>query len=383
VRYMEGMVSKILKFLFDLFVLGRVGDPHEEFTREKVRKILVVRNDNIGDVICSTPAIQALRESFPEAYLAVLVASYSREAIEGNPYVDEVFIYDKHKHGKYRRRWVAWWKLYKVLRSVRQKGFDLAIGLRSYFSPSQGWIVCFSGARFRLGCSPTIEKQKKFRFFYNIFVDEDRRRETHAIVKNLRMLEKIRVKARDVKLTFFIPDEEKERVDDFMAQNCLQGKLLVGLHVTCRRKESNLSEERFVELADRLIERYRAEVVLTYVPQDQKRVDAIFKLSKNRLCAFSSGTLKGFGALLERCSLFICGDGGPMHLAAATGVATIALFGKTSPLEWKPWGEKNTAMKKGDDVNMISIEEIIVETDRILKNAVRNMTREQEAGGVL
>ena len=183
-------VSRVLQFLFDLFVLGRISRCGEEFTKERVKSILVVRNDNIGDVICSTPAIQALRENFPEAYLAVLVASYSREAIEGNPHVDEIFVYDKYKHGKYRSRWIAWWNLYKVLRSVRKKRFDLAVGLRSYFSPSQARLVYSSGARFRLGCSPTIKKQKKFRFCYNIFVDEDRGRETHAIVKSLRMLEK-------------------------------------------------------------------------------------------------------------------------------------------------------------------------------------------------
>jgi ADP-heptose:LPS heptosyltransferase len=130
------MISRMLQFLFDLFVQRRIGEPQEEFAKEKVKKILVVRNDNIGDVICSTPAIQALRENFPEAYLAVLVASYSEEAILGNPHVDEVFVYDKYKHGKYRSRWVAWWNQYKVLRSVRKKGFDLAIGLRSYFSSS-------------------------------------------------------------------------------------------------------------------------------------------------------------------------------------------------------------------------------------------------------
>ena len=171
-------------------------------------------------------------------------------------------------------------------------------------------------------------------------------------------------------MTFFIPDEEKERTEDFLRQHRLQGKLLIGLNITCRRKESNLSNERFAELADRLVERYRAEVILTYIPQDQEKVDAISGLSQNRLYTFPSGTLKGFGALLEKCSLFICGDGGPMHLGAAAGVATIALFGKTSPLEWKPWGEKNRALKKGDDVSSIPIEDIIKETDRILKDTV-------------
>jgi len=103
--------SKILHTFYNIFILGRLREVKTEFVKEDISKILVVRNDNVGDLICSTPAIQALRENFPKVYIAVLVASYSQNAILGNPFVDEVFIYDKYKHGRYKSRRSLIWPL--------------------------------------------------------------------------------------------------------------------------------------------------------------------------------------------------------------------------------------------------------------------------------
>lgn len=338
----------------------------EEFNKNDIQKILVVRNDNIGDVICSTPALQALRENFKGAYIAVLVASYSREAILENPHVDEVFVYDKFKHGKYDSRFIAWWNQYKVLKVLREKRFDLAIGLRPTFSPSQGWLVYFTGAEFRLGCYPTKRKHKKFRFFYNLLVEEDRGA-IHAVEKNLKMLERIGVKPKDKVLTVSIPESELTRIDDFLARNGLQNKLLIGFYITSRLKENNLEDEKFAAIAEGLIERYRAEVLLTHAPWEKERAMSIAYRVKGHIHAFDTETLKSLGALQKRCSLFISVDGGPMHLAAATGVPTIGLFGKTDPIQWRPWGERNAAIKKGNHVNSITIEDILKETDRVLK----------------
>jgi hypothetical protein len=57
-----------------------------------IRRIPAVRNENVGDVLCCTPAIRALRKAFPKAYLAARVVRHSRDAITGNPDLDEVSI---------------------------------------------------------------------------------------------------------------------------------------------------------------------------------------------------------------------------------------------------------------------------------------------------
>ena len=61
-------------------------------------RILVVRRDNIGDLVCTTPAIADLRKQYPDAEIAALVNSYNAEVLKGNPNLDHVFVYQKLKH---------------------------------------------------------------------------------------------------------------------------------------------------------------------------------------------------------------------------------------------------------------------------------------------
>src|SRR3989304_5858745 len=73
-----------------------------------MNKVLFIRRDNIGDLICTTPAIHALREKFPAAKIGVLVNSYNADAVAGNPDVDEVYVYEKAKHAEGKNRFLVW-----------------------------------------------------------------------------------------------------------------------------------------------------------------------------------------------------------------------------------------------------------------------------------
>jgi ADP-heptose:LPS heptosyltransferase len=61
-------------------------------------RILIVRRDNIGDLACTTPLIEALRERLPRAWLGALVTTYNAEVLARNPALDEIFVYEKLKH---------------------------------------------------------------------------------------------------------------------------------------------------------------------------------------------------------------------------------------------------------------------------------------------
>ena len=86
-------------------------------------RILLTRTDRIGDVVLSTPAIKAVRDRYPEAYIAFMVRPYARDIVEGNPYLNEVIVYDKY--GKHK----SVFKTIKFALGLRKKKFDLAIML--------------------------------------------------------------------------------------------------------------------------------------------------------------------------------------------------------------------------------------------------------------
>src|SRR5450759_4565553 len=90
--------------------------------------ILIVRRDNIGDLVCTTPLISALRRRYPRAHIAALVNTYNRQVLEGHPDLDALYAYAKAKHrlpGQSRAA-VYWDKLVLMLK-LRGQRFDYAL----------------------------------------------------------------------------------------------------------------------------------------------------------------------------------------------------------------------------------------------------------------
>ena len=97
-------------------------------------KILIIRRDNIGDLICTTPLFAALRRQYPQAYIAALVNSYNEPAIHGNPHLDAIFAYTKGKHAAGESVWRAYWRRAKLLWQLRRMRFDYVILATSGFA---------------------------------------------------------------------------------------------------------------------------------------------------------------------------------------------------------------------------------------------------------
>ncbi len=322
-----------------------------------MKRILVVRNDNVGDVLCCTPAIRALRQAFPKAYIAGLVVRYSQDAILGNPDLDEVFIYEKAKHRPDRNRLLSLYQQLLVERKLKKKHFDLAIGMRSAFSWSEAWLVYFTGARYRLGYPPANPKDERFAFFYNLKVlPPDPHR--HEVEKVLHLVGQIGVSPQETRLLAVVPEEERRAVDFFLQSHQINPERLVGFHVSSRVPANRWSPKHFAAVAERLIRQDEKLVVLTCGPGDESRVEEVRKEITGGIYFFPTPSFKSLGALQERCRVFLSSDGGPMHFATAVGTPTIGLFGKTDPGMWGPWGKGNVALRKGSNTDMISPEEV-------------------------
>jgi heptosyltransferase-3 len=326
------------------------------FDPGQVQRILVVRNDNVGDVLCCTPAIHALRRAFPRAYLAALVVAYSRDAITGNPDLDEVFVYEKAKHRPDRNRMVSLFKQFRVERSLCRKGFDLVIGMRSSFSWSEAWLVYFTGAPFRLGYDPGVGSNRKFSFFYNLRVSGAP--DQHEVEKALYLVQKIGIKPAEKCLRVFIPQEEKDRVEAFLTENEIDPERLIGFHLSSRLPANRWGPEKFSELALRVIEEKGKTVVLTWGPGDEGRAEEVQRRVGVGVFRFPTPNFKRLGAIQQRCRVFVSPDGGAMHFSTAVGTPTVGLFGKTNPRLWAPWGDGHIALRRGKESELISVDEV-------------------------
>ena len=130
--------------------------------KNDIKNILIIRRNNIGDMICAIPVLRTIRKEFPQAHITVLADGTNAGIIEGASFIDSLLVLKKD-NDIYKNKYIACWKL---LHQTNKKKFDLAIALKIGFSSTLSLITLISGARLRLGCVP--EKWHPLQLCYNL-----------------------------------------------------------------------------------------------------------------------------------------------------------------------------------------------------------------------
>ncbi len=335
--------------------------------KQNQRKILLVRNDNIGDVLCTTPCFEILRKHFPDAYIALLVCSLTYEIVEGNPFLDKIFVYEKAKHSQ-KNRFAAWLNQWRVLRKIRQEKFDLAINLRPDFSPSAARIVWASGAKYRLGTPPLLKKHQKWNFFYDGFLPIPEKN-LHEVERTCSLLSSLGVSLEDISknLYFAIGAGPLTQAQKFFASSNLPLHKAICLHLSGRKEA-----DRFWDLSNwaklyQILKKAGYSAFFTYVFSDKKDFQDLCRILNETPPNFCSHSLKAFGAVLKYAGLFIGVDGGAMHIAASLKVPCVIIFSKTSITRWHPWNVRHICLQAEDkNVNSILPEKVAKAVKQLL-----------------
>jgi heptosyltransferase-3 len=334
-------------------------------------KILFIRRDNIGDLICTTPAIHAVSEKFPDARIGVLVNTYNADAVMNNPDIDEIFAYTKAKHAPERNRLSVWRENFRMIQRIRREKYDVAIGCGSY-SPRLARYTLLTGARTRIGYLPGDGKKSHG---YNAPVFEPGR-PVHEVEKVFHMLSALDIKGIPPPLQVFPLEGEMQKVRDFLiAAGIRREKPLIVFHISSRRPENRWPVDKFIELARRILNRQEAEIMLLWSPGGERNVyhpgddekAAFIMSSVQPAVAYKTGTLRELIAALSVCDLVVCGDGGAMHIAVALGKQVVTIWGSTDPVRWRPWGVKHILLQdKSRKAENISAESVCEGLERLL-----------------
>ncbi len=336
-------------------------------------KILIIRRDNIGDLVCTTPAIRAVRERFPGATIGLLVNTYNADVVMNNPDIDELFVYEKAKHAPDKNKLAVWWDNLRVLRRVRRERYDVALGGGSY-SPRLARYTYLTGARTRIGYLPPDAKKSRR---YNAPVLESGR-PVHEVEKFFPLLFSLGVSAPPGALRVFPLEEEVRKVRDFLSAAGITGEEpLVAVHISSRRPENRWPAERFIDLARAIRSRRAGQILLLWSPGsernvthpgDDEKAEVIMRALPSGIAAYKTVSLRELIAALSVSDLVICGDGGAMHIAAGVGKRIVALWGSTDPVRWRPWGVKHILVQgEGRRVENISVEPVFQGLEKMLK----------------
>lgn len=310
---------------------------------KNIKKILVIKFRHIGDVLLTVPAIRALKETFPDASISVLVNSGTEDMLSDNPVIDELIVFNRRiKNLSTIKRYM---KEIRFLKEIRARGFDMTADLTG--GDRSAVVSLLSGARYRLAINPGKKGFAGKRFFYTHLADIDKQK--HTLLQNLDVPRQFGINTNNLEVDFFIPDEIRLNIKKIFKENGInQNNKVVHIHPTSRWLFKCWKDEYMAEVIGWLIKK-GIKVVVTSAP-DKKEIDKAKKIlslcSSLLLDLCGKTSIKELAAISEASDLFIGIDSAPMHIAAAVKTPVIALFGPTGENVWGPYGNSHIVLTK-------------------------------------
>jgi predicted lipopolysaccharide heptosyltransferase III len=289
-----------------------------------LRRILVVQTQRLGDVVVLTPLLTALKRQFPEAHLTALVHRPHDVVLQNNPDVDAVMTYDRQKQ---HRSLSARLKLAQELRAGK---YDWALCVHA--ASSVALAVALAGIPWRtVAWRYAGERPPHWARLFHQHVKQDRRAPgRHEVEHNLDVLRELGIEPDHSGLRVVVSPEEREWASTYLAQIGWDAvRPLAILHPGHGGGRQCWPAENFVSLAEGLIAE-GVQVGLTGAGGEVAEAEAIAVAVREPVQQIAGKTnLRQLLAILERASLFVSVPTGPMHLAAALRLPTVALYGPT------------------------------------------------------
>jgi len=316
-------------------------------------QFLIIRRDNIGDLVCTTPLLTALRARYPNAWIGVLANAYNAPALQHNPDIDEIFAYQKRKHlpatdSVTQPKWVtrlpfvllaqATLARIAIMWRLRQRHIDtviLAAGSNDQH-----------GRRFARWIAPQH------------IVSAD------AIAPGQHEVERVHSAARALAVQGAIPalttvataqaTDAARAAFNHLTTSSNTASPVIGIHISARRLKQRWPAQQWIDLIHTLHLAHRARLLLLWSPgatdHPQHPGDdalAAHILSHSKTVSIVGLPTTDLGALigaLDVCDLLVCSDGGAMHLAAGLHVPLVCLFGDSPVARWRPWASPHQVL---------------------------------------
>lgn len=282
-------------------------------------------------MVLLTPALRALKQVYPESNLTLLLRPLVADLMETHPYVDTCLV-DTKSRGRFRSLWA-------LARQIHRAAFDVAVVLHPT-SFRNALLPFLARVPIRVGTSVNGR---------GMLLTTSRKDDTsvHEVHRYLRVLQLLAIDTSLDSLEFWHTDTERQTIQEFLDVEGVSSTdrlIALNLGTTWRTKQWDITN--FVEVIEQIADLAPGvRIVLTGSSDELALVEAL-STSLPVINLIGKTSILQLGALLERCEVCLTCDSGPMHIAAAVGTPTVALFGPTSPVRHKPYGVGHTMIEK-------------------------------------
>jgi len=307
---------------------------------DALERILVRAPNWIGDAVMCLPAIESLKALYPKSSITVLTKSRAVSVFRNNQAVDEVIEYeDRAKHSGIKGRLV-------LSGEIRERKFDLAVLFQNAFDAA--FIAYVSRIPRRVGYARDLRTK-----LLTVPVPVTHEiKSVHQVYYYLNIIKVLGgVVTKDPVPRIYLADDELAWAAEFLKKNGLDKRALIGASPGASYGPAKRwMPEHFASVLNDFSARHEAVPIIFGGVDDAEVCKSVSDMVAGKhLNLAGTVDLRQFMALLSHLKVFVTNDSGPMHISAALGVATVAVFGSTDPVLTGPLGPRARVMIKKVD----------------------------------
>jgi len=307
--------------------------------------ILIVKLSAIGDVVHTLPSLEAVRELYPHGHITWVIEEASADLVTGHPSLDRLLVSRRKRWLRNVRRPRAWRQTFRDMRQflsdLRDRHYDIVIDFHGLFKSAA--IVLLSRGKRKIGYR---SMQELSGLVLTEKIPEDMKK--HAIDRYLDFPRYLGWRGNGVQFRIPIGEEVKSSVRRLLHDNEIDiAAPFVAVSPLALWPTKLWDDGRFARLCDKIISDLSLPVLLTGADRD----GSLTRIEDTMQCPVVNlggrTTLKELAYLFSHAAAVITTDSGPMHIAAAVGTPTVALFGPTDPSRTGPYGAGHRVIRGG------------------------------------
>jgi ADP-heptose:LPS heptosyltransferase len=345
----------IFKIVNSIFKIALAVEENKSREIPAPKKILIVRQHNqLGDLLSGVSLFRALKETYSDTHITLIVSPFNYPGIIKNKYVDRFFIFDKKKlvNPAYFNRF------HKLLK----ENYDLTIvPVVVAISFTSNLIARLSNSKTRIGPESLDGEINQSAYFFDrrVKLDWTNHPDSNVAERSLDIVRPFGINTDNYKPEITFDSGDDEKTDEYTKANNFKDKeYLIGLHIGAGKPPNRWSLEKYAKLISRLNRDFDANFYLTGSDADREDIKLLKSKIDFEVGEFMNRSIPEVASLISKSSLFISNDTGIMHVAGSTDTPQISVFGPTNPFNWAPCGANKFFIRKSELIEDIAVDDV-------------------------
>jgi len=304
-----------------------------QIDKNDIKRILVLRYRSIGDIVLAYPTLEALRNTYPDARIDLVIDDVFKEVCHGWTIVDHLFLSTRNREGISKLSKL--WNELKFIWKVQRERYNLVVDL--HCGPRSAMLAFLSLAKYRIG----NKLRPRNKVLYNIF-PEPAGKGIHSVDVMLSLIAPLNPVIPKKKNLFFAYNKENRAYINSLLERMGigEGEKFTVVHPGARVDFKMLPPRIMGEVVGYIVSEFGSKVMLVGSDTEITSISEVAQASGRKCGVATNLSIGQLAALMDRSEMFLGNDSGPMHIASALGKPVVAFFGPSDPVIWAPWNNK-------------------------------------------